>query len=122
MSRQRPPREAPDAPERATPGGHHRPGGNAILRRGDHGTAEEQIDRVRATAKALVHLVGEGDRILVTHGNGPQVGDILVQNEAAKDRVPQMPLDVCGQRARDDRVHAAAALRGNLTPRGSTCR
>jgi carbamate kinase len=71
-------------------------GGNAILRRGDRGTAEEQASHVRGTAKELVHLIEEGDRILITHGNGPQVGDILVQNEAAKDLVPQMPLDVCG--------------------------
>jgi carbamate kinase len=71
-------------------------GGNAILRRGDRGTAEEQASHVRGTAKELVHLIEEGDRILITHGNGPQVGDILVQNEAAKDLVPQMPLDICG--------------------------
>jgi carbamate kinase len=71
-------------------------GGNAILRRGDRGTAEEQAVHVRSTAKELVRLIEEGRRILITHGNGPQVGDILVQNEAAKDLVPQMPLDICG--------------------------
>jgi carbamate kinase len=71
-------------------------GGNAILRRGGGGSAEEQFSHIRATAKELVHLVEDRDKILITHGNGPQVGDILVQNEAAKDLVPQMPLDICG--------------------------
>lgn len=71
-------------------------GGNAILRRGDGGSAEEQVTHLRSTAKEIVHLIEEGDRILLTHGNGPQVGDLLVQNEAARRLVPQMPLDVCG--------------------------
>lgn len=71
-------------------------GGNAILRAGRKGTAQEQLVRVRATAKDLVRMLEDGDRMVITHGNGPQVGDILVQNESAKALVPQMPLDVCG--------------------------
>jgi carbamate kinase len=71
-------------------------GGNAILQKGDRGTAEEQFGRVREAASQLARIVKEGGRVVVTHGNGPQVGDILVQNEAAKGLVPRMPLDVCG--------------------------
>ncbi len=71
-------------------------GGNAILRRGEKGTAEEQIAHVRNTAEQLVWLVSEGDQIAITHGNGPQVGDILLKNEMAKEMLPPMPLDVCG--------------------------
>ena len=71
-------------------------GGNAIMKPGDRGTAEEQLAHVRTTAGEIARLVGSGDRVIVTHGNGPLVGDILVQNEAAKALVPQMPLDVCG--------------------------
>jgi carbamate kinase len=71
-------------------------GGNAILRQGGKGTAAEQFENVRRTARGLVRLVEDGDRILVTHGNGPQVGDILLKNELAKDAAPPMPLDVCG--------------------------
>lgn len=71
-------------------------GGNALMQRGEKGTAAEQLRRIRKTARELVRLIEEGDRIIITHGNGPQVGDILVQNEAAKELVPQMPLDVCG--------------------------
>ncbi|MDA4115650.1 MAG: carbamate kinase [Thaumarchaeota archaeon] len=71
-------------------------GGNAILKRGEKGTAEEQMTNVRATARHLVKLLEEGDRLAITHGNGPQVGDILLKNEFAKAILPPMPLDICG--------------------------
>ncbi|HEV2225268.1 MAG TPA: carbamate kinase [Nitrososphaerales archaeon] len=71
-------------------------GGNAILRHGEKGTAEEQAASVRVTARNLVSMVEDGDRIAITHGNGPQVGDILLRNELAKTILPPMPLDVCG--------------------------
>ena len=48
------------------------------------------------TAKHLTRLIRRGERIAITHGNGPQVGNILLQNEMAKDTIPPMPLDVCG--------------------------
>jgi len=71
-------------------------GGNAILRSGERGTVEEQRRNIRETARHLADMIGVGYDIVVTHGNGPQVGAILLQNEAARDRVPPMPLDVCG--------------------------
>jgi carbamate kinase len=71
-------------------------GGNAILRHKEEGTAEEQFENVRITCHHLAEMVGEGYRIAVTHGNGPQVGDILLAYELAKGTLPPMPLDVCG--------------------------
>ena len=71
-------------------------GGNAILRRGEKGTADEQFGHVHYAAANLTAIVQEGHRIAITHGNGPQVGDILLANECAKDTLPRMPLDVCG--------------------------
>jgi carbamate kinase len=71
-------------------------GGNAIITPEGKRTAKDQFDRVRNTAKRLVRMIENGDRILITHGNGPQVGDILLRNELAKGVVPPMPLDVCG--------------------------
>jgi carbamate kinase len=71
-------------------------GGNAILKHGQKGTAEEQTANVQETAKHLARLVRRGDRLAVSHGNGPQVGNILLQNEIAKETLPPMPLDVCG--------------------------
>jgi carbamate kinase len=71
-------------------------GGNAILKHGQKGTAEEQEANVQNTAKHLAALLRKGERLAITHGNGPQVGNILLQNEIAKDKLPPMPLDVCG--------------------------
>jgi carbamate kinase len=71
-------------------------GGNAILRHKEKGTAEEQFENVKRTCEILADLVREGYRIAITHGNGPQVGDILLKNEMAKNSLPPMPLDVCG--------------------------
>jgi carbamate kinase len=71
-------------------------GGNAILKHGQKGTAEEQIANVQDTAKHLAAILRRGERIAITHGNGPQVGNILLQNEIAKETLPPMPLDVCG--------------------------
>lgn len=71
-------------------------GGNAILKHGQKGTAEEQAANLQNTAKHLARLLRRGEKIAITHGNGPQVGNILLQNEIAKDTLPPMPLDVCG--------------------------
>ncbi len=70
-------------------------GGNALLRPGDKGTAEEQISRAQETAEEIYPLFKKF-KVVVTHGNGPQVGAILLQNENSKDIVPPMPLDICG--------------------------
>jgi len=71
-------------------------GGNAILQPGQKGTAAEQKENIVQTAGAIVSLIETGNRVIVTHGNGPQVGNILIQNEAGTDQVPAMPLDICG--------------------------
>lgn len=71
-------------------------GGNAILRRGEKGTAQEQIAHVRDAARVIAAIAGAGDPLLITHGNGPQVGDILIKNEFAREILPPMPLDICG--------------------------
>ncbi len=71
-------------------------GGNAILPAGDSGSADSQRHRVEETAAKLADLVQAGHDLVVTHGNGPQVGNILLQNEEARNMVPAMPLDICG--------------------------
>ncbi|MDY6797078.1 MAG: carbamate kinase [Actinomycetota bacterium] len=70
-------------------------GGNALLRAKEKGTAEEQLAHVRETCRHLISIIEGGDSIAITHGNGPQVGNILLQNEIASDQLPPMPLDVC---------------------------
>ena len=70
-------------------------GGNAILKHTDKGTAEEQLKNTKQTSNIIVDLIREGYHIILTHGNGPQVGDILLSYDLAKEILPPMPLDVC---------------------------
>jgi len=72
-------------------------GGNAILQPGQRGTFEEQMRNVHVTCEQLARMVESGRyKVVVTHGNGPQVGNILLQNEVGKDVAAPMPLFVCG--------------------------
>ncbi|CAN5288932.1 carbamate kinase [soil metagenome] len=71
-------------------------GGNAILRKGARGSAEEQRDTVRSACAQLTDLVEAGHELILTHGNGPQVGRLLIQQRAAAHEVPAMPLDLLG--------------------------
>jgi carbamate kinase len=70
-------------------------GGNALLRSEDHGTQEEQIARAKQAARWLAEIVRQGYKLIVVHGNGPQVGNILVQAEEASTKIPPQSLDVC---------------------------
>jgi carbamate kinase len=70
-------------------------GGNALLRAEDHGTQEEQIARAKQAARWLADIVRHGYKLIVVHGNGPQVGNILVQAEEASTKIPPQSLDVC---------------------------
>src|SRR3990172_981142 len=71
-------------------------GGNAIQPAGDAGGAESQRRKIEETCAKLADLVQAGYSFVLTHGNGPQVGNILLQNEETRQLVPAMPLDVCG--------------------------
>jgi carbamate kinase len=71
-------------------------GGNCILRAGQRGTIEEQYENLRRTAEQLLGLLSGRSRIVITHGNGPQVGNLLLASTMAQATVPPMPLDICG--------------------------
>ncbi len=71
-------------------------GGNALSPRGATGSAEEMRAALAASCGHLADLVAAGVSLVVTHGNGPQVGRILLQQEAAAPEIPPMPMDVCG--------------------------
>ena len=71
-------------------------GGNAISRKDQRGTVEEQVHNMKICCEMIADLVEDGYQLVLTHGNGPQVGSIVIQNEAAGESVPENPLDVCG--------------------------
>lgn len=71
-------------------------GGNALQEAGKPATAEAQLEVVEKTAEHIADIIGEGYEVVVAHGNGPQVGRLVLQNEYANDITPAMPFDVCG--------------------------
>lgn len=71
-------------------------GGNSLIRAGEKGTIAEQLANARRTAAAIIGLIRDGFRMVITHGNGPQVGAQLLRSERASDQVPGQTLDVCG--------------------------
>ncbi len=71
-------------------------GGNALQDSKGPATAEAQLDVVKRTCDYIIQLVEKGYEIAIVHGNGPQVGRILMASETAKDVTPAMPFDVCG--------------------------
>jgi carbamate kinase len=70
-------------------------GGNALIRAGQKGTAQEQFENAVDTAAVVVALIGAGYRVVLTHGNGPQVGAALVRSELAAAHAYRLPLDCC---------------------------
>lgn len=71
-------------------------GGNAIITDKQSGTYDEQLESVYNTAKLLSQLIKEDYDLVISHGNGPQVGNLLIQHAAAAEQVPKLPMDICG--------------------------
>jgi carbamate kinase len=71
-------------------------GGNAILRRGDDGTITTQFGRASTVMRHIAQLAAEGDGLVLTHGNGPVVGNIVLRGEAARATIAPMPLYIAG--------------------------
>jgi len=71
-------------------------GGNALLKEKQKGTQEEQVESARECAEMFANVIKAGYSLCVVHGNGPQVGNILIQNDLAARLVAPMPMDVCG--------------------------
>ncbi len=72
-------------------------GGNALLRDNEEGTIEQQELNATETVENLIHLIKDGYELVITHGNGPQVGNILMRNDAGEKmyQIAPMPLDIC---------------------------
>ncbi len=96
-------------------------GGNSLIRAGQKGTDGEQLDNARRTAAATIGLIRRGYRLVITHGNGPQVGAALLRSERAADQVPGHTLDVCGAATQGEIGYMLTqALRDELALSGMT--
>ena len=94
-------------------------GGNALLKRGQKGTFDDQYQNVKGTVAKVADLIERGDKIVLTHGNGPQVGATLLRHDAAKSIVPPFPLDACGAETQGFIGYMIQqALRNELKSRG----
>ena len=71
-------------------------GGNALQAAGKPATAEAQLEVVKETSAYIADIIAKGYKVVIAHGNGPQVGRIVLQNEAASEITPSLPFDVCG--------------------------
>lgn len=71
-------------------------GGNALLDPKTNGSIAEQVRTIERSCQKIAQVIAQGYRVVLTHGNGPQVGNLLIQQEEAKELVPPLPLDVCG--------------------------
>jgi carbamate kinase len=70
-------------------------GGNALIRAGEAGLAEQQFEHAMDTASNIVELIKRGHRVVLTHGNGPQIGAALVRSELSAAHAYRMPYDCC---------------------------
>ncbi len=70
-------------------------GGNALVKAGQQGTIAEQAGNLRQSLAGIVELIRQGHRVVITYGNGPQVGHILIRAEEARGKAYELPLDVC---------------------------
>ncbi|WP_416197731.1 MAG: carbamate kinase [Sporanaerobacter sp.] len=95
-------------------------GGNALQAAGKPATAEAQLEVVKDTTRYIADLIDAGYQVVIAHGNGPQVGRIVLQNEAANHITPAMPFDVCGAMSQGMiGYHIQQALKNELQKRGS---
>ncbi|HQH07406.1 MAG TPA: carbamate kinase [Phycicoccus sp.] len=98
-------------------------GGNAMTSPDGRATPEDQIAAIAVAMESTARLIEAGHELVLTHGNGPQVGNLLVKNELAATVVPPVPLDWCGAQTQGtigfmilDQLEASLASRGLSTP------
>ena len=98
-------------------------GGNALQEAGQPATAEAQLKVVEKTAEYIADIIEEDYQVVIAHGNGPQVGRLVIQNEYASAVTPAMPFDVCGAMSQgmigyhiQQGLSKVLKRRGNSTP------
>ncbi|WP_411679244.1 carbamate kinase [Clostridium thailandense] len=94
-------------------------GGNALQADGKPATAESQLEVVKETSIYLADMIQNGHELIIAHGNGPQIGRLVIQNEYTSKITPAMPFDVCGAMSQGMiGYHIQQALKDELKKRG----
>ncbi|HPE68202.1 MAG TPA: carbamate kinase [Thermotogota bacterium] len=88
-------------------------GGNAVNKPGEKPTAENMFRNIQVTARFLAGMLKEDYDLVITHGNGPQVGNLLVQQDLAKETIPPFPIDVNDAQTQGSLGYAIAQMLGN---------
>lgn len=97
-------------------------GGNALQSKSSAPTAQGQLEVVKRTCEKIADISSQGYEVAIVHGNGPQVGRILLASESAKDVTPAMPFDVCGAMSQGYiGYHIQQALKYALSLRNRNC-
>jgi carbamate kinase len=91
-------------------------GGNTLLSAKEKFSIHEEVENVEESCREIARIIRKGYRVVLTHGNGPQVGDILLQQEAARKVAPPMPLDVCGAQSQGEIGYLLQRSMKNVIP------
>jgi len=98
-------------------------GGNALIKADESGLQKQQVENAKEAAEMVVHTLEQGYLPILVHGNGPQVGNILIQQEEAANKVPPYTMDVCGAQSHGSMgyllqrsIENMLALKGHKTP------
>ncbi len=91
-------------------------GGNTLLSAKEKFSIHEEVENVEESCREIAGIIKAGNRVVLTHGNGPQVGDILLQQEAARKVAPPMPLDVCGAQSQGEIGYLLQRSMKNIIP------
>lgn len=97
-------------------------GGNALIRPGERGTLQEQAHNLRRSLLVVLELVRRGEHVAITHGNGPQVGHIVLRAEAARGRAYDVPLDFCVAQSQGEMGYLISQELRNLLARAGVRR
>lgn len=92
-------------------------GGNSLIREEEACTVEEQLRNAEQTCEGIAEVVAAGYDVVVTHGNGPQVGDALLRSDLAAAQVPPLPLDFCGAETQGSIGYLLQQVLGNVLQR-----
>ncbi len=92
-------------------------GGNSILRKGEEGSIPKQFKNTSETCEHIADIVENGYDIVITHGNGPQVGNMLLRSEKTEDILYPLPLDVCDSNTQGSMGYMIQQVLGNVLER-----